>query len=144
MKVTLLTSLVVSLILAIHIGCASSGSQRNTVDSGLVVSGRVILPDSSAVPGAFVRTEPPSENLAADNEGWFSVTRLPGPNEYTFVAEHPDGAFDEGRTTARVEYGDTEGIIYIVIGKTQRMDLLDPGDRSLQNRRRGKKRTGTR
>lgn len=132
------------LVLCCIVGCGSSKKQVTANDSALIVSGRVILPDSSGVSGAIVRTSPPSETVAADQDGWFNLTRLPGPNEYTFVAQHPDGAFEEGRTTARVEYGNNEGVVFIVIGKSQRMDLLDPGDRSLQNRRRGKKRTGTR
>lgn len=132
-------------LLLIGLGGCSGSQQTTEPTSDLVVHGLVILPDSSSVANAFVRTEPPSENLAADAAGRFTLTRLPAPGEYTFVATHPDPQFEEleGRTTAVVAYGQT-ATIYVIIGKTQRMDLLETGQQALPTRSQGKKRTGTR
>ncbi len=145
-RLFLAPTLCLALLLIATSGCGGSNQTTDTTTSdGLVVSGLVILPDSSGVANAFVRTEPPSENLATDEQGRFTMTRLPSPGEYTFVATHPDAQYEdlEGRTTAVVAFGQA-GLVYIIIGKTQRMDLLETGQQALPTRSQGKKRTGTR
>ena len=140
-----LAGLVAVLLGSLLTGCRSSRDAARD-DDQLIVEGVVLLPDSSAVANAFVRTEPPTENIATDGQGRFQFTRLPAPGEYTFVATHPDPQYQnlDGRTTTTVEYSPDVRMIYIIIGKTQRMDLLDTGQQAVPARSRGKKRTGTR
>lgn len=139
---------VAALLLVLALAAAGCRGTRNATapEERLIVGGYVMLPDSSAVADAFVRTEPASENIATNAEGRFQFTRLPGPGEYTFIATHPDPEYQnlEGRTTTVVEYSPNARMVYIIIGKTQRMDLLETGQQALPARSRGKKRTGTR
>ena len=109
----------------------------------LVVSGQVVLPDSTALFGAEVSTEPATVYVATDEEGRFWIT-LPRPDAYTFIATHPDPRYRdlEGRVTGvQAVYGEAPHLI-IMMGRAERMPLLDVNRRALPERRRGKKRTG--
>ncbi len=109
----------------------------------LAVTGRVILPDSTVLFGAEISTDPPTGYVSTDEAGRFWVA-LPRPATYTFIATHPDGRYRdmEGRITeVQVHDGQTPHLV-IMMGRSQRMPLMDVGERAPPALRRGKKRTG--
>ena len=109
----------------------------------LAVTGRVILPDSTALFGAEISTDPPTGYVSTDEAGRFWVA-LPRPATYTFIATHPDARYRdmEGRITdVQVPDGQTPQLV-IMMGRSQRMPLMDVGERAPPALRRGKKRTG--
>jgi len=128
-------------------GTPQDGDARPSVrdPNQIFVSGLVIKPDSTPVAGAFVRTDPVSENRISDDDGQFSFSLISAPGEYTFIATVEDPEYNEsleGRTTTVVAFGEQRGPVVIMIGKEQRMNLQDVNLRADPNRRPGDKRTG--
>ena len=122
-------------------GCA--GGDNAAEPQPLAVTGMVILPDSTALFGAEISTDPPTGYVSTDEAGRFWVA-LPRPATYAFIATHPDGRYRdmEGRITeVQVQDGQTPHLI-IMMGRSQRMPLMDVGERAPPALRRGKKRTG--
>ncbi len=122
-------------------GCA--GPEHTSADGQLRVAGTVILPDSTALFGAEIHTEPATAYVSTDEQGRFWIT-LPNPGTYTFVAAHPDPRYRdlEGRLTeVAVGYGQSPAVL-IMMGRTQRMPLMDVNERAAPAMRHGKKRTG--
>ena len=122
-------------------GC--SGANQAAEQQPLAVTGMVILPDSTALFGAEISTDPPTGYVSTDEAGRFWVA-LPRPATYTFIATHPDGRYRdmEGRITdVQVQDGQAPHLI-IMMGRSQRMPLMDVGERASPALRRGKKRTG--
>ena len=79
-------------------GCG--GANKAAEQQTLAVAGMVILPDSTALFGAEISTDPPTGYVSTDEAGRFWVA-LPRPATYTFIATHPDGRYRdmEGRIT---------------------------------------------
>ncbi len=103
----------------------------------------VIMPDSTVLFGAEISTDPPTGYVSTDETGAFWMA-MPRPDTYTFIATHPDARYRdmEGRVTeVRVASEPTPHLV-IMIGRTQRMPLMDVGERAAPALRRGKKRTG--
>ena len=122
-------------------GC--SGSKSTTEPQPLAVTGVVIMPDSTVLFGAEISTDPPTGYVSTDEEGQFWIA-MPRTDTYTFIATHPDARYRdmEGRVTeVKVDPGEHPHLI-IMIGRTQRMPLMDVGERAAPALRRGKKRTG--
>ena len=122
-------------------GC--TGADKAAEQQALAVTGMVILPDSTALFGAEISTDPPTGYVSTDEAGRFWVA-LPRPATYTFIATHPDGRYRdmEGRITeVQVHDGQTPHLV-IMMGRSQRMPLMDLGERAPPALRRGKKRTG--
>ena len=122
-------------------GCG--GANKAAEQQTLAVAGMVILPDSTALFGAEISTDPPTGYVSTDEAGRFWVA-LPRPATYTFIATHPDGRYRdmEGRITeVQVQYGQPVQLV-IMMGRSQRMPLMDVGERAPPALRRGKKRTG--
>ncbi len=121
-------------------GCTTT---QRAAEASLVVTGTVIMPDSTALFGAGVSTVPPTKIIETDEAGRFRIT-LPKPGQYTFVATHPEARYANmvGRRT-NVEVG--PGVmpdVVIVFGTTQRMELMDVDKKARPPQRRGRKRTG--
>ena len=136
---TLLAGLVMGLLLA---GC--KGGERTTHGQDLTVMGVVIMPDSTVLFGAEISTDPPTSYVSTDEDGRFWLA-MPRPDTYAFIATHPDARYRdmEGRITeVKVGQGQTAPHLIIMIGRTQRMPLMDVGERAPPALRRGKKRTG--
>ncbi len=136
--VSLLASLATVFALA---GC--QGSQRATEAEAMAVTGLVIMPDSTVLFGAEISTDPPTSYVSTDEEGQFWMT-MPRASTYTFIATHPDARYRdmEGRITdVKVVQGQHPHLV-IMIGRTQRMPMMDVGERAPPALRRGKKRTG--
>lgn len=123
-------------------GC--TGSQQAAETPPLAVTGVVIMPDSTVLFGAEISTDPPTGYVSTDEEGRFWIA-MPRPDTYTFIATHPEARYRdmEGRIT-EVEVDPTaeHPHLVIMIGRTQRMPLMDVGERAPPALRRGKKRTG--
>ena len=122
-------------------GCA--GTDQAGEQQSLAITGVVILPDSTALFGAEISTDPPTGYVSTDEAGRFWVA-LPRPATYTVIATHSDGRYRdmEGRITdVEVQYGQTPHLV-IMMGRSQRMPLMDVGERAPPALRRGKKRTG--
>jgi hypothetical protein len=110
----------------------------------LTVEGVVILPDSTVLFGAEISTQPTTGYVSTDEDGQFWMT-VPEPNTYTFVATHPDPRYRdmEGQLTeVTVNEKTAAPYLIIMLGRTQRMPLLEVKERALPALRRGKKRTG--
>lgn len=123
-------------------GC--TGAEQATQPQPLTVQGVVILPDSTALFGAEISTDPTTGYVSTDEEGEFWMT-LPEPNTYTFVATHPDPRYRdmEGQLTeVTVNENTPAPYLIIMLGRSQRMPLLDVNERAVPALRRGKKRTG--
>ncbi len=134
-------TLVAGLALALLAGCKSG--EGATEAPALAVSGVVIMPDSTVLFGAEISTDPPTGYVSTDEEGRFWIA-MPRPDTYTFIATHPEARFRdmEGRITdVHVAQGPGPHLV-IMIGRTQRMELMDVGERAPPALRRGKKRTG--
>ena len=136
---SLLAGLATLVLLA---GC--TGSERTTETQTLTVTGVVIMPDSTVLFGAEIGTDPPTSYVSTDEEGRFWLS-MPRPDTYAFIATHPDARYRdmEGRIT-EVTVGETQESphLIIMIGRTQRMSLMEVGERAPPALRRGKKRTG--
>ena len=133
--------LILLLVFSLDAGCRSSAPA--TAGRALVVSGVVLLPDSTVLFGAEVSTEPATGYVATDEDGHFWMI-LPRPDAYTFVATHPDARYDEleGRVTGvQVVYGGAPHLV-IMMGRSEEMPLMDVNRRAVPAQRRGKKRTG--
>ncbi|MFQ5570532.1 MAG: carboxypeptidase-like regulatory domain-containing protein [Rhodothermales bacterium] len=120
-----------------------SGAENNTKQPDLTVTGIVIMPDSSLLFGAEISTEPPTGYVSTDEEGRFGIS-LPRPAVYTFIATHPDARYRdmEGRITeVQVDYSQTPYLV-IMLGRSQRMPLMNVDERAPPALRHGKKRTG--
>ena len=123
-------------------GCKNA--EQATQTSPLTVQGVVILPDSTALFGAEISTEPTTGYVSTDEKGEFWMT-LPEPNTYTFVATHPDPRYREMEgqlTEVTVNENTPSPYLIIMLGRSQRMPLLDVNERAVPALRRGKKRTG--
>ncbi|GEM_PF-4801177 len=132
------------LILSIGCGiflqsCSGSGQLNNS--GRLMIQGFVMRPDSSLVEGAFVRSEPPSEQVKSAVDGSFKISQGLKVGLYEFIAEFKGY---EGRTTSPVQFGKSEnmGYIVIMIGKTMEMKPLKPGDIRIPSPGPGKTRSG--
>lgn len=136
---TLLAGLATGLLLA---GCA--GSERATEVHNLTVTGVVIMPDSTVLFGAEISTDPPTSYVSTDEDGHFWLA-MPRPDTYAFIATHPDARYRdmEGRITeVTVGQAQESPHLIIMIGRTQRMPLMEVDERAPPALRRGKKRTG--
>ncbi len=121
-------------------GCTGA---RRAAEQPLEVSGRVIMPDSTALFGAGVSTVPPTKIIETDEAGGFRMT-LPRPGQYTFVATHPDARYANmvgRRTNVEVLPGQAPYVL-IVFGTTQSMELMDVDQKARPPQRPGRKRTG--
>ena len=139
LKRTVYSALLVVIVLLA--GC-KSGEQAAAMQN-LAVRGLVIMPDSTVLFGAEISTDPPTGYVSTDEAGQFWLT-MPRADTYTFIATHPEARFRdmEGRITD-VEVGQgANPHLVIMIGRTQRMSLMDVDERAPPALRRGKKRTG--
>lgn len=132
------------LLLAVSVvGAGCKTSAPAPAERALIVTGVVILPDSTVLFGAEISTEPSTAYVATDEEGHFWMT-LPRPDAYTFIATHPDARYAEleGRVTGvQVVYGEAPHLV-IMMGRSEQMPLMDVNRRAVPARRHGKKRTG--
>ena len=123
-------------------GCTAS--ERATDVQEMTVTGVVIMPDSTVLFGAEISTDPPTSYVSTDEDGRFWLA-MPRPDTYAFIATHPDARYRdmEGRITeVKIEQGPERPHLVIMIGRTQRMPLMEVGERAPPALRRGKKRTG--
>jgi hypothetical protein len=139
---TVCAGLLIACAVLVLPGC--TGAEQATQTQPLTVQGVVILPDSTALFGAEISTEPTTGYVSTDEEGEFWMT-LPEPNTYTFVATHPDPRYRdmEGQLTeVTINENTPAPYLIIMLGRSQRMPLLDVNERAVPALRRGKKRTG--
>ncbi|HMB91310.1 MAG TPA: carboxypeptidase-like regulatory domain-containing protein [Rhodothermales bacterium] len=139
---TVCAGLLVAFAVMLLPGCKSA--EQTAQIQPLTVQGVVILPDSTALFGAEISTEPTTGYVSTDEQGEFWMT-LPEPNTYTFVATHPDPRYRdmEGQLTeVTVNENTPAPYLIIMLGRSQRMPLLDVNERAVPALRRGKKRTG--
>jgi hypothetical protein len=139
---TVCASLLAACAVFVLTGCKSA--EKVTQTQPLTVEGVVILPDSTVLFGAEISTQPTTGYVSTDEDGQFWMT-VPEPNTYTFVATHPDPRYRdmEGQLTeVTVNENTAAPYLIIMLGRTQRMPLLEVNERALPALRRGKKRTG--
>lgn len=87
-------------------------------DSEVYASGRVVYPDTTAVPKAYVKTEPYAGAVLADSSGRFVFTKPLSEKEYTFIAEKGEM---KGKTTGVSVPGDrVPKTVWIVVGAGER------------------------
>lgn len=103
----------------------------------LTVTGVVVFPDSTRVQEATVRTEPPSSVVQTNVEGAFEIKFGLRPGDYEFVADYEE---KEGRSTARIQYGDNMEI-FIMIGKKIDLRQLEANKIRMSTKGSGIKRT---
>jgi hypothetical protein len=82
-------------------------------DMNAYATGVVIYPDTTAVPKAYVTTEPNAGLIRADSLGRFRFTEPLPEDEYTFIAEKGER---EGKTVVSVPGDRIQKTVWIVVG----------------------------
>jgi hypothetical protein len=92
------------------------GVSRNS-ESEVYATGRVVYPDTTAVPKAYVSTEPYAGAVLADSSGRFQLTKPLPEGELTFIAEKGER---EGQTVVPVPGDRIQKTVWIVVGGGKR------------------------
>lgn len=112
------------------------------IEERVYAQGRVITPDTVAVPNAFIRTDPPVTTTQSDSLGRFWFYQPFPEDEYTFTAFGPERGL-EGRTVVRAPRNDlSQKKIYIVLGKEGQLNAIDIDSIRANPSGPGMKRTG--
>ncbi len=126
--------------------CTGSGSikdpSQSLVPDELLITGTVVMPDGiTTVPGALIRTDPPTEYRKTNDEGFFKFTEVTEAGEYRFIARHPDPEYaDLGGLASRIIVDDQPPApLRIVFRRQEGMDPI-PGreKKDVPKRKRGK------
>jgi hypothetical protein len=89
----------------------ATGVSRNS-ESEVYATGRVVYPDTTAVPKAYVSTEPYAGAALADSSGRFQLTKPLPEGELTFIAEKGER---EGQTVVPVPGDRIQKTVWIVV-----------------------------
>jgi hypothetical protein len=104
-------------------GASSTATEGNTTETNdasnqeMYATGRVVYPDTTAVPKAYVSTEPYEGAVLADSSGRFQFSEPLPEDEYTFTAEKGDR---QGQTVVPVSGDRIQETVWIVVGGGQR------------------------
>lgn len=94
-----------------------AADEDSELESGVYATGRVVYPDTTAVPKAYISTEPYAGAVLADSSGRFRLREPLPENEYTFIAQKGER---EGRTVVSAPGERVKKRIWIMVGTGER------------------------